>query len=230
MMEELPAGELMLSTLKRLQFRDPFSGLSHLSGALLSGVGLVVLLYLSHGKPWHVTGFTIYGSTLIALYLASGVYHLYSGSERAIARLHMLDQVGIYLLIAGSYTPLCLVNLRGPWGWSLFGVVWALALTGICLRIWWRQKPQWLCLLLYLIMGWLVVVAISPLMRELSPAGLSWLAAGGLVYTVGAVIFALERPRLWPGVFGAHDLWHVMVLGGSACHFVVMALFVAPRP
>lgn len=212
------------------RIREPFNGLSHLLGAALSVAGLVVLVCLSAGKPLHVTGFSIYGASLILLYLASTLHHSLPVCERRVEQLLALDQVAIYLLIAGTYTPLCLVTLRGPWGWSLFGVVWGLAVAGVAARVFWKTAPQWLPVLLYLVMGWLVVVALQPIVKALPAPGLAWLVAGGIVYSVGAAIYATERPRLWPGRFGAHELWHVFVLAGSACHFIVMAQFVAPTP
>ena len=216
--------------LHRMKLREPFSGLSHLSGAILGIAALVVLVSVARGDPWHLSGFVVYGASLILLYLASALYHLLPVSDRHVARLRMFDHISIYLLIAGTYTPICLVPLRGGWGWSLFGVVWGLALFGILAELCWRSAPYWLSLLLYLIMGWLVLIALGPLSRILPGAAIGWLVAGGVVYTIGAVVFALERPRIWPGIFGAHDLWHVFVLGGSACHFVLMLRFVAPFP
>lgn len=212
------------------RIREPFNGLSHFLGVGLSIAGLVALILLARGKPWHVSGFSIYGASLILLYLASTLHHSLPVSPRRVQQLLALDQVAIYLLIAGTYTPLCLVTLRGPWGWSLFGVVWGLALFGMAARVFWRSAPQWLPVLLYLVMGWLVVVAMHPILKALPAPGLAWLAAGGIVYTIGAAIYATERPRLWPGRFGAHELWHVFVLAGSACHFVLMAQFIAPTP
>lgn len=208
--------------------REPFNGLSHFAGALLSLAGLLLLLMASYGKPWHVTGFAIYGASLVLLYSASTLHHSLHVSPQGGKRLHMLDQVAIYLLIAGTYTPLCLVTLRGPWGWSLLGLVWTIGLVGITLRVAWSQAPVWLPVVLYLLMGWLSLLVVRPLSLSLSPAAMSWLMAGGVVYTLGAVIFATERPRLWPGVFSAHELWHCFVLGGSACHFVLMLCYVAP--
>ncbi|MGV3724618.1 MAG: PAQR family membrane homeostasis protein TrhA [Actinomycetota bacterium] len=213
---------------RRVIIREPFNGLSHLLGALLSIAGLVVLLVFSQGKPWHTTAFSIYGGSLILLYTASALYHSLPVQPHHIRRLLVFDQVAIYLLIAGTYTPLCLVSLRGPWGWSLFGVIWAIAVVGIVLRICWRSAPAWLPVVLYLVMGWLSVVAGQPLGAALPPSGIGWLFAGGVVYTIGAVIFASQRPNLWPTKFGSHGLWHVMVLGGSACHYVLMLFFVLP--
>jgi hemolysin III len=213
-----------------LKLREPFCGLSHLVGALLGIAALVVLVSLARGKPWHLSGFAIYGATLILLYLASTLYHSLPVSERGIERLRRLDRIGIYLLIAGTYTPLCLVPLRGGWGWSLLGVVWGLALWGSACELAWRTAPKWVGTSLYVTMGWLGVIAMGPLTRTLTGAGLAWLMAGGIVYSVGTVIYTLNRPRLWPGVFGAHDLWHLFVLGGSICHFVLLYRFVVPLP
>jgi hemolysin III len=166
----------------------------------------------------------------VLLYLASALYHLLPVSPRNLERLRIFDHVGIYLLIAGTYTPICLVPLRGGWGWSLLGVIWGLAVFGCAIEIGWRKAPQWLGLVLYLLMGWLAVIAMGPITKTLPAAAVGWLVAGGVVYTLGAVVYALERPRLWPGIFGPHDLWHIFVLGGSACHFVLMLLFVVPFP
>jgi hemolysin III len=201
---------------RRCPVREPFNGLSHLAGALLSLAGLLFLVAISLGKPWHLAGFAIYGASLVALYAASTLYHSLPVCPRRVEQLLVLDHVAIYLLIAGTYTPLCLVPLRGPWGWSLLTVVWGIAVVGITLRLAWRTAPEWIPVVLY------------PLGRALAPSGIAWLFAGGVVYTAGAAIFASQRPRLWPGVFSSHELWHVFVLGGSACHFVVMLLFVAP--
>lgn len=201
-----------------------------MAGAALAAAALAFLVHRAWGKPWHLSAFAIYGATLILLYLASALYHSLPLSERGIRRLLTLDRIGIYLLIAGTYTPLCMVPLRGGWGWSLLGVVWGLALLGSVIEIAWRRAPRWWGLTLYVVMGWLIVIAAGPLTRTLTGGGLAWLVAGGLVYTAGTVIFATGRPRLWPGVFSSHELWHLFVLGGSACHFVMMVRFVAPLP
>jgi hemolysin III len=212
---------------QRWRVREPFCGLSHLAGAVLSVAGLIALLSLSYGKPWHLTAFSIYGASLIVLYTASTLYHSLPVGPRRVEQLRAVDQAAIYGLIAGTYTPICLIALRGAWGWSLLGVVWGIALAGATARLAWRAFPNWLSLALYLGMGWLCVTALLPLFQALSAAGMGWLFFGGTFYTVGAVALALNRPRLWPGVFGTHDLWHVFVLGGSACHFVMIRCFVA---
>jgi hemolysin III len=213
--------------MQRFRLREPFCGLSHLAGAGLSVAGLVALLWVSRGKPWHTTAVSIYGASLILLYLASTLYHSLPVDPVRVERLRAVDQAAIYGLIAGTYTPICLLALRGAWGWSLLGVVWTIGLAGAALRLGWRGFPEWLCFSLYLLMGWLVVVALVPLFQAVSAAGIAWLALGGLLYTVGAAVLTLDRPRLWPGRFGSHDLWHLFVLGGSACHFVLIRCFVA---
>src|SRR5438128_1202421 len=161
----------------RFRFRDPFSGFSHLCGAGLGVAALVTLLSLAWGKPWHVSAFAIYGASLILLYTASAIYHLHPFCPIRTPKLRLFDHAGIYLLIAGTYTPVCLVPLRGSWGWSLFGVVWGLALFGIIAEIVWRSAPYWLSLVLYLIMGWLVLIALGPLARILPHAAIGWLFA-----------------------------------------------------
>ncbi len=213
---------------RRFFIREPFSGLSHLLGAILSIAALIVLLVLAHGHVWHIVSFAIYGTTLILLYTASTLYHSLWVKPHQITNLMRIDHIAIYLLIAGTYTPVCLVSLRGPWGWSLFGVEYGLAVVGILCSLFWKAYPDWLRIAVYLIMGWLVVVALAPLHHALAPAGIAWLFAGGIAYVIGTVVFATDKPHLWPGKFNAHDLWHIFVLAGSACHFVLMALFIAP--
>ncbi|HYG56491.1 MAG TPA: hemolysin III family protein, partial [Symbiobacteriaceae bacterium] len=132
--------------------------------------------------------------------------------------LRKLDHIMIFFLIAGTYTPYCLTVLRGPWGWSLFGVIWSVALAGLVLKLVWMTAPRWLYTSVYVAMGWLVVIAIVPLVRAL-PGGFTWLLAGGLFYTVGAVLYATKWPNPLPRVFGFHEIWHLFVLAGSAAHF-----------
>lgn len=210
------------------RIREPFCGLSHGLGIVLSIIGAITLLVVSRGRPWHTASFAIYGATLIALYTSSTLYHSLDVPPRQEDKLMRLDHSAIYGLIAGSYTPICLVALRGAWGWGLLLFVYALAAVGITTTLRWKSAPDWLRVALYVLMGWASIVAFGPLRTALSPQGFAWLVGGGLVYSVGTVIFALDRPHLWPGKFSAHDLWHLFVLGGSACHFVVMLRFVAP--
>lgn len=206
------------------KLKDPFSGLSHGVGALLGIVALVLLLIWSKGDPWRTTAFAIYGTTLILLYTGSALYHSLKVSKKTEGVLYGLDRTGIYLLIAGTYTPLCLLPLRGGWGWSLFGVIWGLAIVGIVTDWILKQRvPHWLQALLFILMGWVFLVAIVPIFKTLSTAALCWLAAGGLIYSIGGAI-CVKHPKPQPGRFHFHDLWHVMVLAASACHFIFMSL------
>jgi hemolysin III len=207
---------------RRRGLREPFSGLSHLVGAGLAIAALTWLLVVSRGDAWKLTSFAIYGASMITLYAASALYHLIPAGPVWSERLRKMDHGGIFLLIAGCYTPLCLIPMRDAWGWSLFGVVWGIALLGILGLILWRNMPIWLDFVLYLLMGWVAIVGIGHIAHAVGPVGVAWLVTGGITYTVGAVVYASGRPRLWPGVFSSHDLWHIFVLGGSAAHFVLM--------
>ncbi|HET6387545.1 MAG TPA: hemolysin III family protein [Armatimonadota bacterium] len=210
----------------RFRLREPFSGISHLIGAALSIAAMIALIIQSHGNDWKITSFAIYGGSLILLYLASSLYHLLPARPEIVEKLRRFDQCAIFFLIAGCYTPVCLLKLRGPWGWTLLSIVWAIALGGTITQAVWAKMPCWLNVVLYIIMGWMVVIAFGPITHHLAVQSLEWLLCGGIIYSVGAVVFAVERPRLWPGVFGFHDLWHVFVLAGSAAHFMMMLTLV----
>lgn len=213
----------------RWRLKEPFCGTSHLAGALLSVAALFVLVRAAAGRPLHMTGFALFGASLVLLYSASSLYHSLRLGPGQTARLQRFDFIAIFLLIAGTFAPLCLVTLRGAWGWGLLSLEYALAFTGIAAVVTLRDRfPAWLRMTMYLVMGWLVVAVSGPLGNALPPAGVAWLVAGGLTYTLGAVVLATDRPHLWPGRFSAHDLWHVFVLAGSACHFVLMLRYVAP--
>ena len=205
-----------------MYYGERFNSISHLVGAGLAVLGSVMLIVLAArlGDPWKIVSFSIYGAMLIALYVASTLYHSVRGRAKVI--LQKFDHCSIYLLIAGSYTPFALVSLRGVWGWSLLGAVWTLALVGILQEIWFAKGARVLSLVIYLLMGWLSLVAVVPLWKALSPAGFAWLAAGGLFYTVG-IIFYVADQRVRHG----HGLWHLFVLGGSVCHFFTVFFYVA---
>ncbi|MCB2186190.1 MAG: hemolysin III family protein [Deltaproteobacteria bacterium] len=207
--------------------KEPFNGFSHLGGALLSLAGLAVLVTLAamRATPWHVVSFSVYGSSMVLLYTASALYHLLPLSEKGTRIFKTADHMMIYFLIAGTYTPFCLVPLRGAWGWSIFGVVWGLALAGMALKLLWLDAPRWLSTTLYLGLGWICLVAIYPLLQAMPLGGLLWLLAGGVAYSLGALIYATKKPDPWPGVFGFHEIFHVFVLAGSFCHFWVMVRY-----
>jgi hemolysin III len=198
------------------------NSLTHGVGFVLALVGLVVLLVSAAGRgdAWVIVTSAIYGTTLILLYLASTLYHALART-RARDVFRRLDHAAIYLLIAGTYTPFVLVTMRGPWGWTLFGVSWGLAVLGITAKA--AFGPRWpiLSTTIYILMGWLVLVALGPVVRHVPGGALAWLVAGGLSYTVGVVFFAWERLR-----FG-HAVWHLFVLGGSSCHYAAVLGYVA---
>jgi len=211
----------------RLQAVDPFSCYSHLLGAALAVAGLVVLVTISRDDPWRVVGFSIYGASLIILYLASTVYHWLLVPIAQRKWLNRVDHVAIFLLIAGTYTPVCIVTLRGGWGWTMFGIVWTAAVAGTILKLGFRSLPRWVSASIYVAMGWAAVLAVVPLVRAFPPSALAWLLAGGLLYTAGAVVYATRRPNPYPRVFGFHEIFHMFVLAGSAAHFVFMLRWVA---
>ena len=199
------------------------NSLTHGLGAVLSVAGLVLLVVFAarHGDAWHVVSTAIFGSTLVLLYTASTLYHSLRG-ERLKQRLQKFDHAAIFLLIAGTYTPFVLVPLRGPWGWSLFGIVWGLAIVGVALKFWFAGRFKLVSTLIYIGMGWLVVIAIKPLMAALPAGGVKLLVAGGLCYTGGAVFY------LWKRLPYHHAVWHLFVLGGSACHWAAVFCYVVP--
>lgn len=211
--------------------REPVNALTHGLGAILAVVGLGVLVGLAGGDPWRLTSAWIYGTSLILLFLASTLLHALRVPPRVQRRLRLIDHAAIFALIAGSYTPITLVTLQeqnATLGWTLFAVVWGFALLGSIFKLAWLSAPRWISTGLYLAMGWLAVVAFGPLMTVLPPAGIAWLVAGGLVYSIGAIVYATKRPDPIPRVFGYHELWHLFVLVGSACHFVLIARYVLP--
>lgn len=201
---------------------ERFNSISHLVGAFLAVAGAAVLITHAAllGDAWRLVAFSVYGAMLIVLYGASTLYHALRGRAKAV--FQKLDHCSIYLLIAGSYTPFALVSLRGPWGWTLLGVVWGLALLGIVQELWLARGARRLSLALYVLMGWLALAAVVPLWQALGPGGLAWLAAGGALYT-GGIAFYVADHRLRH----SHGIWHLFVLGGSACHFFTLLFYVA---
>ncbi|WP_035612990.1 hemolysin III family protein [Haloferula sp. BvORR071] len=193
---------------------------THAVGTALAIAALVGMVMVAEGETFKTISAIVFGGTLVLLYLSSTIYHAVSCPRRK-PWLQALDHACIYLLIAGSYTPLSLVALRGPWGWSLFGVVWFLAIAGVLLKTLGRGKrTSWWSTGLYIFMGWLAVFALGPMIRALPVAGIAWLVAGGLCYTFGVIFFAWEKLRF------NHAIWHLFVLAGSACHVAATALYI----
>ncbi len=210
-----------------ISLKDPLSGAIHLFGLFFGIAALVLLLVFGHDSAWKVVAFSVYGSTLIILYFASVLYHWLpqaAGGKQQLFR--KFDHLSIYLLIAGTYTPFCLIPLRGPWGWSIFGVVWGLAILGVALQSIYINVWRWLTTTVYIVMGWLIVIGIKPLIEHLPLAGILWLIAGGIIYTIGGVIYTIKKPDLLC-YFGYHELWHTLVFLGSLCHFVAIFFYLS---
>ena len=205
--------------------RDLVSGLTHCIGASLSLIGLVILIVFAAiwGDAYDVVSFTIFGVGLFLLYLFSTLYHWLNISEKGLTVFKKLDHIMIYILIAASYTPICLGPLRGPWGWSIFGVVWGFAVLGTILTSIWIKAPRALTTSIYIAMGWFVIIAIYPLVKVFSDAGLLysllWLLAGGIFYTIGGLIYGLKWPKINFKHFGFHEIFHIFVMLGSACQY-----------
>lgn len=204
------------------RFRDPVSGFTHLAGAILGLIGLLYLLARSaqHGSLRHSVAFGIFGVSVVLLYTSSAFYHLLNVSDSARVVFRKIDHSMIFVLIAGSYTPFCLIPLEGSTGWILFAIVWAFVVLGLFVKLYWLHAPRWISVGIYLAMGWLAVLVFQPLSQSLTSSGFFWLVAGGLFYSVGAVIYALKKPDPFPGVFGFHEIWHLFVLAGTVSHFL----------
>jgi hemolysin III len=202
---------------------ERFNSLSHLVGAALALVGTLILVTFAVrlGDPWRIASFTVYGAALVGQYLTSFLYHSARGPSKPFLR--NLDHCAIYLLIAGTYSPFTLVTLRGHWGWPLFGAIWGLAILGIFQELRRPKRGRFLSLAIYLIMGWLAVLAIVPLISLLTTKGFAWVAAGGLFYTAGVYFYVASKKGMRHG----HGVWHLFVLGGSACHYLAVLLFIA---
>ncbi len=208
--------------------REPANAYTHLAGVLLSILGLVLLLHRSvmYGHPVHVISFTIFGSSMILLYLASTLYHMLPLSDRGIRFMRRIDHIMIYVMIAGTYTPITLIVLEGYLGWALFTIIWAVAVLGILFKLVWFNAPKWISLLIYLSMGWLALAVFPALWDVFSLSAILWIFLGGLAYPIGAVIYGFKWPNPSPVHFNFHAIWHIMVMIGSFCFFWLMYQYV----
>jgi len=201
---------------------ERFNSVTHMIGAAaaIAGTAALIVAGARQGDPWKVASFSVYGASLISLYLFSTLYHSLRSRGKGIFR--KFDHLGIYILIAGTYTPFTLVVLRGPWGWWMFGLIWGLAALGIVVELSGRKGPRILPVVIYLVMGWLIVIALKPLLLHLGTMGFLWLLAGGLFYTSGLIFYALGKKAAC-----FHGIWHVFVIAGSLCHYVAIFRHVA---
>lgn len=227
----LPLGSSLKSRI--IQFIRPgelVNGLTHLLGVFLAIPALYILLRQAPAgsSPAFYGSLYVFGISLFLLYSASTTYHLLNISARCTLNLRRVDHMMIYILIAGSYTPICIIALPGWWGWGMLIAVWILTIAGICLKICFLNAPRWLSTLLYILMGWMVTIAIYPLYLRVSFSGVFWLAMGGLSYTLGAVIYALKKPDIKIKYLGFHEVFHVFVLLGSFCHYWMVYRYLLP--
>lgn len=209
------------SAVPKRRLKDPVSALSHLLGLILAVIGTIILLQQSSHLMDRLA-LAIFGGSLVCLYSASTIYHALDGSAEMNLILRKIDHAMIYVLIAGTYTPVCLIALTGAWGTTLLIAIWTIAAGGIGLTLLWFDAPRWLTTCIYVLMGWLIVIATVPIQQTLGTAGLGWLIAGGVLYTIGAVIYGTKRPNITFAMFGFHEIFHVFVLGGSLCHYILM--------
>lgn len=211
-----------------LKLRDPISGLTHFIGAILSFVGLLILInnsiLLKNGQ--HLFVYIVFGLSMVFLYSMSATYHFATASDKVLKVLRKLDHSAIYVLIAGTYTPICMIALKGNLRFYMTFGIWFLALIGILMKIFWFNAPRWLYTLFYVVMGWISVLIISPLTKVIPASGIAWLVAGGVLYTIGAVIYGLKKPNFHSKYFGFHELFHIFVLLGSLCHYILIAKYI----
>ncbi len=219
----------MADTIKK-HIKDPGSAITHFIGMLMAVFASIPLLIKAAHEPEqiYIISIIIYAASLILLYAASTTYHTFDRSKRINTILKKIDHMMISVLIAGSYTPICLLVLRGRLGIILLAIVWSFAIAGIIIKAFWINCPKWVSSVLYIGMGWTCVLAFTQLLNTLSPAAFGWLLAGGIIYTIGGVIYALKLSlfNTKHRYFGSHEIFHLFVMGGSACHFIVMYAFV----
>jgi hemolysin III len=206
--------------------REPFSGLSHLLGALLS---LIALSYMLNrlpeiGTTSYFISYLVFGISMFVMFTSSAVYHLVKTDDEGIKKLKRIDHIAIFVMIAGSYTPFILLGLKGAFAYWMFGLIWGIACLGILMKIFWLHAPRWLSTCLYLGMGWAAMLMYEPLSQNLSAGSINWLMWGGIAYSIGAVVYAGKWPNIHPK-FGFHEVWHLFVLAGAACHFISIGFY-----
>jgi hemolysin III len=204
------------------KLREPVNSLTHWAGAALALAGLIALLIVGWDTPAKVVSLAIYGISLIAMFSASATYHMVRVKDRALEIFRKIDHSAIYLLIAGTYTPFCVNAFEGFWKWGMLGIICSLALIGIIVKVFYIRAPRWLNAGIYVAMGWMAVGAAGQMLTALPAWVLGWLIAGGVIYTLGAVVYATRIFNFKPGVFGFHEVWHIFVLLAAAAHFVAV--------
>ena len=206
--------------LKKL--REPVNSLTHWAGAILALIGLIALLIVGWSTPAKIISLMIYGLSLIAMFSASATYHMVRAKDKVLLILRKLDHSAIYLLIAGTYTPFCINAFDGFWKWGMLSIIWTLAVVGIIIKVFYIKAPRWLNAGIYVVMGWLCVGASGQMLSTLPTWVFGWLLAGGVIYTLGAVVYSTKLFNFKPGVFGFHEVWHIFVMLAAAAHFVAV--------
>jgi len=204
------------------KLREPVNGLLHVGGAIAALFGQIALVVVASSGIAKVASVIVYGVSLVMLFSASAVYHLVKAGPKTVEALRKFDHSAIYLLIAGTYTPICINAFSGFYRWGLLAIVWSIAFAGILVKVFFVEEPRWVAVTVYAIMGWLSVSAVGQMLTALSPATLAWLIVGGVVYTLGGVVYATKIFDFAPGKFGTHEVWHVFVLVGAAAHFMAV--------
>ncbi len=209
-----------------MRTNEPINVILHLTGAILSIIGLVLLILKEPSNPWKVVSSCIYATTLLLLFASSTLYHfLFNKEGNKLQIFRKFDHLAIYALIAGTYTPFCLITLHGAWGWSLLGVEWGLALAGIIVQSIYIKAPRWLTTTIYALMGWMIIIGLAPLLENLPIKGLYLLLTGGIIYTLGGIIYTIKKPN-FSKRFGFHELWHAFVLAGALFQYLAIYLYV----
>lgn len=206
--------------LKKL--REPVNSLTHWAGAFLALAGLIVLLIVGWSTPAKIVSLLVYGLSLIAMFSASATYHMVRAKDQVLLILRKIDHSAIYVLIAGTYTPFCVNAFDGFWKWGMLSIIWSLAAIGIIVKVFYIKAPRWLNAGIYVVMGWLCVGAAGQMLATLPVWVFAWLLAGGIVYTLGALVYITKLFNFWPGVFGFHEVWHIFVILAAVAHFVAV--------
>lgn len=209
------------------KLREPISALTHLYAAVLSFFGLITIVYFGWGNLQKIITFIIYGISLILMFTASGTYHMVIARDSIILNLRKLDHSAIYLLIAGTYTPICMYFFNGFWQYGMLILIWSLAIIGIIVKLFVINAPRWTSAGVYLIMGWLAIMGVQEILRTMPIAAIIWLVSGGLFYSLGAIIYITKFLDFFPGKFGFHEVWHIFVILGAFSHYYLIFRFIA---
>ena len=207
------------------KLRDPISGLTHLAAAILSFLGLIALIIFRESAK--LASLTVYGISLTLMFSASATYHMTISSPKVIEILRKVDHSAIYLLIAGTYTPFCINAFTGFWKWGLLSIIWSLAIIGVGIKVFIVRAPRWVNAGVYLLMGWLVISAVQEMLNTLPAGALTWLIAGGVIYTLGAIIYITKKMDFKPGIFGFHEVWHIFVILAATAHYISILVYIA---